>query len=62
MALFDWSDKYSVGVFRMDDHHKQIFDIVNKLHATMKEGKAKEVIGPLMKELIDYTVFHFHEE
>ena len=62
MALFNWSDQYSVGVSRMDDHHRQIFDIVNRLHATMKEGKAKEAIGPLMDELIEFTEFHFREE
>ncbi len=62
MSLFSWSDEYSVGVSSMDEHHKQLFNIINKLYNVMKAGKAKQAIIPIMEELIDYTKYHFQEE
>lgn len=62
MALVNWSDQYSVGVSRMDTHHRQLFEIINKLHVTMKEGNVKQTISIIINELIDYTQYHFCEE
>lgn len=62
MALFDWKDDYSVGVFNMDSHHKRLFDIINKLHEGMKEGKGEDAAVSSIKELLDYTKYHFGEE
>ncbi len=62
MALFEWSDQYSVGVSRMDSHHQKLFDMLNKLHDAMTIGKAMDVIASIIKELLDYTKYHFGEE
>ncbi|MCI5137142.1 MAG: hemerythrin, partial [Candidatus Electrothrix sp. AR1] len=39
-----------------------LFDIANKLHEMMKQGKGEDVIKPLLIELIDYTKYHLVEE
>jgi hypothetical protein len=31
MAIIEWSDEYSVGVAALDDDHKQLIDIINKI-------------------------------
>lgn len=62
MALFEWSDQYSVGVSRMDSHHQKLFDMLNKLHDAMSMGKAMSVISEIIKELLEYTKYHFAEE
>lgn len=62
MALIDWSDSFSVGSQLMDDHHKKLFDIFNRLHAAMKAGRADAELDQIMKDLIDYTRYHFGEE
>lgn len=62
MPLFDWSSDYSVGVHSMDNHHKRLFDIMNKLHDAMKERRGSEMIAAIIDELIDYTKYHFAEE
>ena len=62
MALFDWNDEYSVSVLAMDNHHKKLFDIINKMHESMKAGSSEGVLGGFINELIDYTVYHFAEE
>lgn len=62
MALISWSDKYSVGVSEMDSHHKKLLEMINSLHDAMKQGKSKEVLSKTVKELLDYTDFHFKKE
>ena len=62
MALFNWNDEFSVNVLAMDNHHKKLFDIMNQMHDSMKAGSSEGVLGGLINELIDYTVYHFGEE
>ncbi len=62
MPLFQWSKEFSVGVSTMDRHHQKLFDILNKLHDAMSQGKAITVVAGVIKELLDYTKYHFSEE
>lgn len=62
MALFTWSNLYSVGNPTMDNHHQKLFDIINKLHADMMAKKGKESLSGTLKELLDYTKYHFTAE
>lgn len=62
MALVVWSEKLSVGVRSIDDQHKKLVMLLNQLHDGMSAGKGKEVVGPVLKGLIDYTASHFKYE
>lgn len=62
MAFITWKDSYSVNVKDIDTQHKKLIDMINSLHDSMKEGKGKEAIGGLLKELITYTKNHFAQE
>ncbi len=62
MALVVWSDKLSVGVRSIDDQHKKLVTLLNQLHDGMIAGRGKEVVGPVLKGLIDYTATHFKYE
>jgi hemerythrin len=62
MALFTWSNEYSVNIKEIDEQHKVLIDLINELHDKMKVGKAKEVLGDILEKLIDYTVYHFNHE
>ena len=59
MALLNWSDSYSVGVKDIDLQHKKLIDLINSLHDGMKQGKGKEILGTVLNELANYTVYHF---
>lgn len=60
--FFEWDDKYSVGVELFDQQHKKLFVLMNDLRSSMLEGNAKEVVGKVLDELIDYTATHFADE
>ena len=62
MALVVWSDKLSVGVRSIDDQHQKLVNLLNQLHDAMLEGRGAEVVGPVLKGLIDYTANHFKYE
>ena len=62
MAYFEWENKYSVGHTLMDSHHQKLFDIINRLHEAMLQGQGGSIAQDIIKELIDYTRYHFGEE
>lgn len=62
MAFFDWKDSYSVGVAEMDQQHKKLIDLINKLYEAMKVGKGAAEVGMVIVEMVDYTKFHFGAE
>ncbi len=57
-----WSDIYSVNIEEIDKQHKQLIDIINKLFNAFSEGKAEKIIPEILKELTDYTNYHFKTE
>jgi hemerythrin-like metal-binding protein len=62
MPLFTWDASYSVGIKDYDDHHKHLFDLINQLHDAMIQGRGNMELGKIVKELVDYTQFHFSSE
>jgi hemerythrin-like metal-binding protein len=57
-----WSDKYSVGVKVLDNQHSVLVDTLNKLYDAMMKGQAREITGPLLLMLVEYTKEHFATE
>jgi hemerythrin len=62
MALVTWRDQYSVGVETLDNQHKAMLRILNELHAASLRGKAQEVAGPLLSQLVSLANEHFSAE
>jgi hemerythrin len=62
MAYFNWQDSYSVGITVFDRHHKNLIDLINKLHEAMRAGKASQELNALVANLADYTQLHFSSE
>ena len=62
MALFAWSEKYSVNIREIDDQHKKLIGMVGQLHEAMRQGKGKQALDILLRDLIQYTRSHFSTE
>ena len=62
MSLVKWDPSFSVKVAVCDEHHNKLFQLVNELHDAMGSGKGVEIIGRVVKELANYTKFHFSTE
>jgi len=60
--MFQWEEKYSVGIQSIDNQHKEIFKYLNELLQAMKEGKAENVTTRIVLELTKYAKIHFQKE
>ena len=59
MALMEWKDSYSVGVDKLDNDHKRLIDIINRVDEADKAGKSVQWV---LEELRNYTEYHFKAE
>jgi hemerythrin-like metal-binding protein len=62
MALINWNETYSVKIKEIDTQHKKLVDLINLLHDSMKGGKGREQVEPILTELVNYTAYHFSFE
>lgn len=65
MAFINWTDQMSVGSDFIDEQHKELLNILNRLMDSMVHRKAddeKEEIKSILKALTHYTRFHFASE
>ena len=61
MEHFAWSNTYSVGNEELDNHHKNLFDLFNKLYDNCLNG-GRTRSGAVIEELVSYSTTHFHAE
>lgn len=72
MAFFEWEDRFSVGIDAIDDQHRRLISLINRLHDVIehcnRQATLKSVLGELQTvsaiigELIDYARYHFSTE
>ncbi|MGC4048345.1 MAG: bacteriohemerythrin [Paludibaculum sp.] len=56
---FPWKDAYSVQVPEIDEQHKRLVAIINRLQDAMLQGQGRAVIESVLSDLEDYTRTHF---
>lgn len=63
-SFFKWDqDRLTTHVDAMDNEHKKLIAIMNKLYERNEAKAPKSELGSIVKELATYTVTHFeHEE
>jgi hemerythrin len=62
MSVIDWTDKLSVGIESIDQQHKVLIGLINKLNHAMAGGEASIAISDILDELTNYTEYHFEYE
>jgi hemerythrin len=62
MGIIKWQDIYEVHVDEIDEQHKKLVSLVNAMAEAMRAGKGKTVVGKVLKELVEYTAYHFETE
>ncbi len=61
-ALIAWKDSYNLGLEEIDDQHKSLIDIINRIWISVVAKKDKDAVFPLIEELERYTIAHFAAE
>jgi len=62
MKICEWIPAYTVGVHVLDEHHQELFEILNTLFSLMADGSEDRAILRVLRELMDYSHYHFEEE
>jgi len=63
MPFMTWNDKLSVGVVALDNDHKKMIGLLNELYDGIVAEQGKVVLGGVLDQLKEYTLYHFaHEE
>lgn len=61
--LVGWNDSYKLGINSIDDQHKVLFGLINKLYLAYGKSRSKAELREVLVELLNYTKYHFgHEE
>ncbi len=62
MAFLDWTEELSVGIKEIDDQHKNIIDMINRLHSGLISQKGLDIQREVIYQMVDYATFHFGTE
>jgi len=62
MDIIKWQDIYEVHVDEIDSQHRKLVGLVNDMAEAMRAGKGKTVVGKVLKNLVEYTAYHFETE
>lgn len=60
--FFIWNKDYSVDIKEIDDQHKKLVHLINKLYTAFTDKQAIEVMGEILDEMSEYAKYHFHTE
>jgi hemerythrin len=64
MPLIQWEPKFALGVNEIDEQHKRMLSLINKLYDLFSQRKHndQEEIDRVIAEMADYAVYHFETE
>jgi len=58
----EWNEKFLTKIEKIDEQHKVLVDIINKLHHDIVIKKDASLINELLMDLKIYTINHFSTE
>jgi hemerythrin len=62
MALLKWTPEYRIGIGRIDDDHKYLFELINDFHCAQTQHRERKEIARILNRLAEYAEEHFARE
>ncbi|MDD5298752.1 MAG: bacteriohemerythrin [Rhodocyclaceae bacterium] len=62
MEPFVWTDKFDTGLSEVDAQHRHLVVVLNRVAELYTSGSDLATLAPLLKELTDYSHYHFETE
>lgn len=60
--FYQWNESMSVGVPLIDNDHRALIHLINRLHESVSAGDTYDVLDELLNRLVDYVDIHFMRE
>lgn len=62
MPTLTWREEFDVNVKQIDDQHRQLLELVTRLHASVEDRIDKQELRRMLVELLEFTRMHFATE
>ena len=62
MPLMKWYKNYELEIKVIDDHHKHLLGLLNKVFDDFTSGVSQESLCVVLDQLVDYTKYNFATE
>lgn len=63
MEAFVWNSRFETGIASVDEQHRRLVDIVNRIGEALIDGNATDdSISKIFDELAQYATYHFEDE
>jgi len=59
MKLLQWKEEYSVGIEAVDHEHKELIDLINRLHGELDASDARSTVPRFFGDLLKGISAHF---
>ena len=59
MTLIEWKRHYSVGVKAVDHEHRELIDLINRLHEELLAGTSSPAVTAFLGEIFRSISAHF---
>lgn len=58
----EWKNSFSIGDSNIDNDHKKILVLYNKLVKLIEENGSRKEMAEVLSAMTDYTLYHFKKE
>ncbi len=62
MEQITWTEDFSVGIARIDEQHKRLIQMINRLIAEPQTTTKSETVSDLLNDMTNYAFEHFATE
>jgi len=62
MAFIVWDELYATGIASIDEQHKHLVSLLNRMFEALMQQKGKEELSYVIGEMQKYAEYHFSTE
>ncbi len=59
MVLLQWKDEYATGIDEVDEEHRDLIDVINRLHELLLADDARMTVPAFFSRLLEGVSAHF---
>jgi hemerythrin len=62
LEMIEWNEKYSVNVSEIDEEHKKLIEIINKVIVARQHNNDPKEVSEILGEIARFALNHFKTE